>query len=54
MLGWGDLDLASGEASRKLNLNLGLRDGVPARSQPLVQGSLQLLLEAPVLKVRQV
>lgn len=51
-LGWADLELLPGEASRELNLTLGYRDGVPKRDQELVQGTVQMLVEAPVIEVR--
>lgn len=51
-LGWTDLDLLPGEASRELNLTLGYRDGVPKRDQELVRGTIQMLVEAPVIEVR--
>lgn len=50
-LGWQDLDVLPGEASRELNLTLGVREGVLARDQSLVQGTLNLLVEAPVIEV---
>lgn len=51
-LGWADLELLPGEASRELSLTLGYRDGVPKRDQELVQGTIQMLVEAPVIEVR--
>lgn len=51
-LGWADLELLPGEDSRELNLTLGYRDGAPKRDQELVQGTIKMLVEAPVIKVR--
>lgn len=50
-LGWKDFHLDPGEASRELDLTLGLRDGVPARDQGFVQGAIKLLVERPVVEV---
>lgn len=51
-LGWQDLDLLPGEACREIDLPLGPQDGVTARHSGLVQGSIQLLVAAPVVEVR--
>lgn len=37
-----------------MDLVLGLRDGVPARDQGFVQGTIKLLVETPVVEVRLV
>lgn len=47
VLGWQDLDLVSDEGGRELDLPLGVRPEVSAREQGLVQGTIQLLVEAP-------
>lgn len=51
-MGWKHLDLNPGETSREIDLTLGLRDGVPARDQGFVQGTIKLLVERPVVEVR--
>lgn len=52
-LTWRDLHLLPGEASRELNLTLGFRDDAPKRDQELVQGTVQLLVEAAVAEVNE-
>lgn len=51
-LGWEQLHLLPGEASREMSLSLGFRDDAPKRDQELVQGTVQILVEAPVIEVR--
>ncbi|CAM9193761.1 unnamed protein product [Scytosiphon promiscuus] len=51
-LRWEDLHLPPGEASHELDLKLGFRDGVPRRDQELVQGTIKLLVEAPVIEAK--
>lgn len=51
-LGWEQLELLPGEASREMSLTLGFRDDAPKRDQELVQGTVQVLVEAPVTEVR--
>eukprot|EP00752_Nemacystus_decipiens_P007665 g6853.t1 len=51
-VGWAGLELLPGEASRELNLTLGYRDDVPKRDQELVQGTIQMLVEAPVVEAK--
>ena len=51
-LGWEQLNLLPGEASREISLTLGFRDDAPKRDQELVQGTVQLLVEVPVIEVR--
>lgn len=51
-LGWEQLGLLPGEASREMSLTLGFRDDAPKRDQELVQGTVQVLVEAPVVEVR--
>lgn len=50
-LGWKHLHLNPGETSREIDLTLGLRDGVPARDQGFVQGTIKMLVERPAVEV---